>query len=444
MANKSAAVVLGHEQRPGTTRTLLTELQGGLVKRTVLPNGMRIITESMPTVRSATIGIWVNVGSRDEVASQTGSAHYLEHLLFKGTPTRSALDISSSIDRVGGEMNAFTSKEYTCFYSRVLDTHLPTAIDVLVDMVTSAKIATADVDQERHVVLEEISMRDDDPSDLVHEYFARAMFGEAPLGRSILGTVNNISSLSRRSIFSFYKKFYTPDRLVVAIAGNVDHARIVKQVRQAFERGGVDSSGSASPFLPTLGKVRMNHTAQEISITKATEQSNVVIGVPSINHTSEKRFALRVLNAALGGGMSSRLFQEVREKRGLVYTVYSFSQQFNDAGISGVYAGCNPSKLAAVKEVCAGVLSDIAKNGVTQDELERAKGQVTGATVLGLEDTSSRMSRIARSEMTHGYVPSVSDSLNAIDSVTLEEVHSIAHSLWAQEWTTTVVGPEVS
>ena len=234
---KQSAVVLGHEQRPGTTRTLLTAEQGGLVKRTVLPGGLRIITEQMPSVRSAAIGIWVNVGSRDELPSQTGSAHYLEHLLFKGTKSRSALDISSAIDAVGGEMNAFTSKEFTCFYTRVLDTSVPTAIDVLVDMITSATIATGDVNGERQVVLEEIAMRDDDPSDLVHEHFARALWGESPLGRSILGTVENISSLSRRSIHGFYQKFYSPDRLVVSVAGNVDHAQVVKLVRKAFAEG---------------------------------------------------------------------------------------------------------------------------------------------------------------------------------------------------------------
>lgn len=241
-------MVLGHEQRPGTTRTLLTVEQGGLVKRTVLPGGLRIITEQMPSVRSAAIGIWVNVGSRDEVASQTGSAHYLEHLLFKGTKNRSALDISSTIDAVGGEMNAFTSKELTCFYTRVLDTSVPEAIEVLVDMITSATITSVDVDQERQVVLEEIAMRDDDPADIVHEQFSRALFGDAPLGRSILGTVENISSLSRRSIHGFYRKYYSPDRLVIAVAGNIDHAVIVKQIRRAFNLGGVDLDGEETPY----------------------------------------------------------------------------------------------------------------------------------------------------------------------------------------------------
>jgi predicted Zn-dependent peptidase len=396
----------------------------------------------MPTVRSAAIGIWVNVGSRDETPQQTGSAHYLEHLLFKGTTNRSALEISSAIDAVGGEMNAFTSKEATCFYARVLDTSVPTAIDVLVDMITSATITGEDVDQERSVVLEEISMRDDDPSDLVHEHFASAMFGDAPLGRSILGTSENISSLSRRSIHGFYRKYYTPDRLVVAVAGNVDHAKVVSLVRRAFERGGVALDGDQVPHTSARGKVKVNRAGGFHSHVKTTEQANVVIGAPGLDRGDARRYQLTVLNAALGGGMSSRLFQEVREKRGLVYSVYSFSQQFADAGVVGVYAGCQPKRLQAVRDVCAEVLADVAANGITAAELDRAKGQVSGGTVLGLEDTSSRMSRIARNEINQGWVPSVSAVLDEVAAVTLEDIHALAHHLWSQPMNTVVVGPE--
>jgi predicted Zn-dependent peptidase len=439
---RNSAVVLGHEQRPGTTRTLLTAEQGGLVKRTVLPGGLRIITEQMPSVRSAAIGIWVNVGSRDEVASQTGSAHYLEHLLFKGTKNRTALDISSTIDAVGGEMNAFTSKEVTCFYTRVLDTSVPEAIEVLVDMITSATITSVDVDQERQVVLEEIAMRDDDPADIVHEQFSRALYGDAPLGRSILGTVENISSLSRRSIHGFYRKYYTPDRLVVAVAGNIDHASIVKQIRKAFNLGGFDLGGEETPYVPSKVKTKVSHSGGFVKFDKTTEQANLVIGVPGLDRADERRYIQSVFNAALGGGMSSRLFQEVREKRGLVYTVYSFGQQFQDAGMAGVYAGCSPKNLEQVTQVITGVLDEVALNGITEAELVKAKGQVSGGMVLGLEDTSSRMSRIARSEMNHGYVPSVSQVLERISAVTLEEVHALAHHLWSQERLTAVVGPE--
>ena len=442
MALKTNGVVLGSEQPLGTTRTLVSEKQGGLVKRTVLPGGLRIISEYMPTVRSAAVSIWVNVGSRDEVASQTGSAHYLEHLLFKGTKTRTALEISSSIDAVGGEMNAFTSKEVTCFYTRVLDTSAPTAIDILADMITSATIATEDVDQERSVVLEEISMRDDDPSDLAHEHFARAMFGDAPLGRSILGTAENIASLSRRSIHGFYRKYYTPDRLVVAVAGNMDHATVVKLVRKALEKGGLALEGDTTPFVGGKSKVKINHKGGYQKINKVTEQANLVMGLPGLDRSDERRYQMSLLNAVLGGGMSSRLFQEVREKRGLVYSVYSFTQQFADTGVVGVYAGCQPKRLDSVREVVADVVGEVAKNGITQDELDKAKGQLSGGMVLGLEDTSSRMSRIARNEMNNGYVPSVSAVLDEINAVTLAEVNSLAHHVWSQEMQTIVVGPE--
>lgn len=442
MTARNSRVVLGSEQRPGTTRTLLTEAQGGLVKRTVLPGGLRILTEHMPTVRSAAIGIWVGVGSRDEIPAQTGSAHYLEHLLFKGTKTRSALDISSTIDRVGGEMNAFTSKEATCFYARVVDTSVPNAIDVLVDMITSATITTNDVDSERAVVLEEIAMRDDDPSDIVHEQFSSALYGDSPLGRSILGTVENISSLSRRSIHGFYKKYYTPDRIVVTVAGNVDHATVVKIVRKAFARGEVALEGDTRPYVPNPNRVKFARRSGEVHFTKATEQANVVIGVPGLSRGDERRYVLSLLNAAMGGGMSSRLFQEVREKRGLVYTVYSFAQQFQDTGMVGVYAGCSPKRLPAVQEVIADVLRDVAEHGISKDELERAKGQMQGGMVLGLEDTNSRMSRMARSEMNYGYLTSVSEVLEEVNAVTLEQVHELAHHLWSDEWLTAIVGPE--
>jgi predicted Zn-dependent peptidase len=339
-------------------------------------------------------------------------------------------------------MNAFTSKEVTCFYNRVLDTSLPTSIEILVDMITSATIATADVDQERSVVLEEISMRDDDPSDIVHELFAKEMYGDAPLGRSILGTSENIGALSRRSIHGFYKKYYTPDRLVVSVAGNVDHAQVVKLVRRAFEKGGLSLDGDTSPFVPAKVKTKINRAGGVAKFNKTTEQANLVIGVPGLDRADERRFIFSVFNAALGGGRSSRLFQEVREKRGLVYSTYSYGQQFQDSGMAGVYAGCQPQRLDAVREVVTAVLDDVAAHGITAEELERAKGQVSGGMVLGLEDTSSRMSRIARSEMNNGYVPSVSEVLERVADVSLEDVHALAHHLWSQERLTAIVGPE--
>jgi predicted Zn-dependent peptidase len=254
--------------------------------------------------------------------------------------------------------------------------------------------------------------------------------------------VENISSLSRRSINSFYKKYYTPDRLIVAVAGNVDHATIVKLVRKAFNQGGFALDGDTSPYVSVKNKTKILQTGGYVKQDKTTEQANLVVGVPGLDRADERRYIQSVFNAALGGGMSSRLFQEVREKRGLVYTVYSFGQQFQDAGMAGVYAGCSPKNLDQVREVISNVLDDVAQNGITAAELEKAKGQVSGGMVLGLEDTSSRMSRIARSEMNNGYVPSVSEVLDRVSDVTLEEVHSLAHQLWSQDRLTAVVGPE--
>jgi predicted Zn-dependent peptidase len=309
-------------------------------------------------------------------------------------------------------------------------------------MITSATIKKFDVDSERAVVLEEISMRDDDPADIAQEIFASELYGDAPLGRSILGTVKNIESLSRNAIYSFYKKYYTPDRLVISVAGNIDHAQIVQLVRKAFAKGGVDLGAAASPFVPANNKVKINRVGGEIKFEKATEQANLIVGVPGLSRSDERRYVLSLLNSALGGGMSSRLFQEVREKRGLVYSVYSFAQQYRDSGVVGVYAGCQPKRLPAVREVIANVLDDVATNGITADELEKAKGQMRGGMVLGLEDTSSRMSRIARSELNSGFVLSVSEVLDQVESVTLEQVHELAHHLWSQPRTSAVVGPK--
>lgn len=322
------------------TQTLLKGSNGiGTVRRTVLPGGLRIVTETLPSVRSATFGIWANVGSRDETPTLNGATHYLEHLLFKGTAKRSALDISSAIDAVGGEMNAFTAKEYTCYYARVLDTDLPLAIDVVCDMLTGSLIAPEDVDAERGVVLEEIAMTEDDPGDCVHDLFAHTMLGDTPLGRPVLGTVDTINALNRGQIARFYKKHYDPTNLVVAAAGNVDHATVVRQVRRAFERAGALNSTDAVPKTPREGSRTLRTAGRVELLNRKTEQAHVVLGMPGLARTDERRWALGVLNTALGGGMSSRLFQEVREKRGLAYSVYSYTSGFADCGLFGVYAG---------------------------------------------------------------------------------------------------------
>lgn len=428
-------------QRAGTTRTLLEEADGGLVRRTVLPGGLRVVTESVPSVRSVAFGVWVGVGSRDESVRQAGCSHYLEHLLFKGTGRRSALDISSTIDALGGEMNAFTAKEYTCFYARVLDADLPVAVDVVSDMITSALVLPSDVDNERGVILEEIAMSDDDPSDLVHDSFARAVFGDTPLGRPILGTHASIEALSRATIHGYYRRHYRPENMVVAAAGHLDHAEVVRQVRKAFRAADALSDRSAVPVEPRIGgRQRLSRPGVHIE-HRATEQANFVLGVPGMSRVDDRRFALGVLNSVLGGGMSSRLFQEVREKRGLAYSVYSYNAQYADTGLFGVYAGCQPEKVDQVLALCRGELEKVVEHGITEGELLRGQGQLRGSLVLGLEDTGSRMSRIGKSELVYGELLGVDAILARIAAVTLDDVRAVAAQMLTASPTLAVIGP---
>ncbi|WP_058046546.1 M16 family metallopeptidase [Streptomyces roseifaciens] len=424
------------------TQTLLKGENGiGTVRRTTLPGGLRIVTETLPSVRSATFGIWANVGSRDETPALNGATHYLEHLLFKGTAKRSALDISSAIDAVGGEMNAFTAKEYTCYYARVLDTDLPLAIDVVCDMLTGSLIDAADVDAERGVILEEIAMTEDDPGDCVHDLFAHTMLGDTPLGRPVLGTVDTINALTRDQIARFYKKHYDPTRLVVAAAGNVDHAKVVRQVRAAFDRAGALSRTDATPVDPRSG-ARAIRTAGRVEVLgRKTEQAHVVLGMPGLSRTDDRRWALGVLNTALGGGMSSRLFQEVREKRGLAYSVYSYTSGYADCGLFGVYAGCRPSQVHDVLKICRDELDKVASEGLPDEEISRAVGQLAGSTVLGLEDTGALMNRIGKSELCWGDQMSVDDMLARISAVTPDEVREVARDVLGQRPSLSVIGP---
>jgi len=337
-------------------------------------------------------------------------------------------------------MNAFTSKEYTCFYARVLDVDLPLAVDVISDLVTSALLRPRDVESERDVILEEIAMRDDDPGDLVHEEFADAMFGPTPLGRPILGTVDTIESITPRAIRTFYQRRYRPENLVVAAAGNVDHAAVVRLVRRAFSAAGMLDS-DALPSLPRTGEFRTRGAGDVRVLTKSTEQANVVLGVPGVARDDERRFALGVLNAALGGGMSSRLFQEVREKRGLAYSVFSFAAHYADTGMFGIYAGCMPKKVDEVLDIARDELVKGAAGGLTIDELARGKGQVRGGLVLGLEDTGSRMSRIGKAELLAGELWSTAEVLAAIDAVTIDDVRDVATTLLDVTPTLAVIGP---
>jgi predicted Zn-dependent peptidase len=395
----------------------------------------------LPTVRSATFGIWAAVGSRDETPVLNGATHYLEHLLFKGTERRSALEISAAIDAVGGEMNAFTAKEYTCYYARVLDQDLPLALDVVSDMLTGSLIRQEDLDAERGVVLEEIAMTEDDPGDQVHDLFSTALLGDSPLGRPVLGTVETVNALTRDQVARFYRKHYDPTHLVVAAAGNLDHDAVVRDVQRAFAKAGSLYDPQAEPVPPRSGSRTIRGAGHVELLERRTEQAHIVLGMPGMSRHDDRRWALGVLNTALGGGMSSRLFQEVREKRGLAYSVYSYTSSYADCGVFGVYAGCQPGRVQDVLKICRDELAQVAENGLSDEELQRAKGQFSGSTVLSLEDTGALMNRIGKSELCWGEQMSVDTTLERIAAVTPEQVRAVAHDVLGQRPSLAAIGP---
>jgi predicted Zn-dependent peptidase len=415
------------------------------VHRTVLPSGLRIVTEEMPSVRSAAVGVWIGVGSRDEtlgvgLANTHGCSHFLEHLLFKGTPERSALDISVALDAVGGEFNAFTAKEYTCFHARVLDEDLTLAVDIIGDMITSSLLTEEDVEAERDVILDEIAMHDDDPDDVVHNLFAAQAWGaDTPLGRGIAGTVESIEALTRDQIAAFYREHYRPENIVISAAGNITHGAVVALVEKSFARNGF-LAGTARPIPPRTGAPLPMH-AGEVRATRPFEQVNVVLGMEGLWRDDERRFALGVVNAALGGGTSSRLFQEVRERRGLAYSVYSFAGAHAESGVVGVGVGCLPTKVEEVLDVVRTELRKVAAEGISAEEVARGKGQLRGGLVLGLEDPASRMSRIGKAELVHDTLLTIDEVLDRIARVTVEECRGVAAEVFSRPEILAVVGP---
>ena len=409
------------------------------MRRTVLPSGLRVLTEHVPGVRSAAIGVWVGVGSRDEEPAQAGSSHYLEHLLFKGTPTRSALEISAALEAVGGELNAFTSREHTCYYARVLDRDLPLAVDVVSDMVTASLLRPDDVEAERGVILEEIAMHEDDPADLVHDVFSIAAVGDGPLGRPVLGTAASIAELKQVDIAEYYRSRYVPGAMVVAVSGALDHDEALLSVTKAWDAA--SGHQEASP-LPMRAGARKPHPGHGVRVSRRTsEQAHLILGTAGVSRHDPRRYALGLLSSALGEGMSSRLFQEIREKRGLAYSVYSFSSHYADTGLFGIYAGVAPKRVSEVLALCRVQLEAVASDGITPEELERAKGQARGSLALGMEDTGARMSRLGKSELAQGEVASVDETLERIDAVTLADVSDIAAEVFRQPLSLGAVGP---
>lgn len=408
---------------------------GSRITRTVLPSGVRIVSEQVPGARSATIGFWVAVGSRDEygpgaVPSGFGSTHFLEHLLFKGTPTRSALDIAVAFDSVGGDSNAVTSKEYTCYYAKVRDQDVPMAIGVLSDMLTSSVIDGTEFETERGVILEELRHAADDPADVAGEELYSAVFGEHPLGRPVGGTAATIVEASRSGVWEHYRRHYRPQDLVITVAGSVDHDGLVSSVSTALESAGWDLSSSARPAeRRSEGPATLPGRSSVTTIDRPVEQVHLMVGTPGLVATDRSRVTLSVLNAILGGGMSSRLFTEVREKRGLAYAVQSFSSAHSDAGIHAMYAACAPRNASAVLELMEDQLARIAREGITDEELQRAYGQLSGRASLGMEDSDVRMSLLGQAEITLGEYADLDETLRRIRAVTADDVAGMADKL---------------
>ncbi len=408
----------------------------GGIRRTRLDTGLRVVTESLPALRSVAIGCWVGTGARDEPDAIAGASHFLEHLLFKGTDRRSAAEIAEAVESVGGDMNAFTGHELTTYYVRVPHDRLGLAVEILSDILWSPAFRAHEVDSERQVILEEIRMRDDAPEDLVHDLFAGALFPSHPIGRDVIGTPETIESMGPDEIGAFHAEHYHPSNVVVAAAGNLDHDEVVALV----EAGLVGADGARPSRSSWPGEPEPSPLAV---LTRDTEQAHAVLGMRALRRDDPDRYALGVLAQALGGGMSSRLFQEVREKRGLAYSVYAYRSAFEETGTLAVAAGTAPERLDELLDVVDTELGRIvADGGVSDRELEAAKGHLTGSLALSLESSSSRMHRIGRSELTLGEIPSLDDLVADVEAVGADDVARVVDRLLAPgERTLAVVGP---
>jgi predicted Zn-dependent peptidase len=392
-----------------------------------LDSGERIVSERLDHVRSAAVGYWIGAGSRDEDASEAGVTHFIEHLLFKGTGTYSAVEIAEIFDGLGGELNAATSREHTLVYARVPDHHLETAMDVMGDMVFAP--AFADLDSEREVVLEEIAMYEDAPQDLVHDLIAQAVFGDHPLGRPVIGTAEVISSIPRDAIASYHDSMYVPAKIVVAAAGNIEHERVVELVERALERRNERSASRLNARPPLVQEPPPRLRFQQ----KDTEQYHVCLGAPGISRSDRRRFAASLLDSILGGSASSRLFQEIREKRGMAYSVYSFVSQYTDSGQIGVYLGTREDNLADALAITAAQIADIAAGNLRERELERAKENLKGRILLSMESTSTRMNRLGKALITDSEVLSLDRIVAEIDAVDAASVSALAGVLLASD-----------
>jgi len=402
--------------------------------KVTLDNNTHILVEQIPNVRSVAIGFWVDVGSRYESDENNGVSHFIEHLLFKGTDKRTAKQIAETLDAVGGQLNAFTTKEYTCYYARVLDEHIDLAVDLLSDMLFNSKFAPEDIDRERNVIIEEIKMYEDSPDELVHDIFAGAMWQGHPLGRPIIGNMEVIKNIDRDKIMDFYHTHYKPSNLVLTVAGNIDPEKVIRDLRLIF-----DEKGGAAP------KRSMVIPAPVLDVTcrnKDTEQVHMCIGTPGVKLEDEQYYPFQILNTVLGGGISSRLFQEIREQRGLVYSVYSYHSSYHDTGLFCVYAGLSMNNVEEAMELIFKQVEDIRVNSISAAELQRAKDQMKGNILLSLESVSTRMSRLGKSQLYLGRVITPDEAVEKLNKVTQTDIQELAAScLRTENFSMATIGP---
>jgi predicted Zn-dependent peptidase len=404
------------------------------IRRTRRASGLRVVTEALPELRSVTLGAWVGSGARDEQGAEWGASHFLEHLLFKGTEQRGAREIAEAIESVGGEMNAFTAHEQTVFYVRVPDVQLEAAFDVLADVLWNPAFRVDDIESERRVILEEIGMREDTPDDLVHDLFASAIFPDHPLGREVLGSEASITAMARDGIAAYHSAHYRPSNVVFAAAGNLTHERVLELVDARFP--------SAEGLRPPRPRPAAVAAEPILVLSRDTEQAHVVSGVRALAALDPDRYALTVVNQVLGGGMSSRLFQEIRETRGLAYSVFSYQASFDDAGYVAIYAGTAPEHVPETLSVIDAELDRLVKEGFSDDEISAAKGHLVGSLAMSLETSASRMRRLGRSELIEGEVPSLEELVARIDVVTADDVARVVDRVFAEApRTLAVVGP---
>jgi len=394
------------------------------VNKTTLPKGIRVLSESVPYVDSVSVGVWVDVGSRDEHGKSRGISHFIEHMLFKGTERRSARQIADEMDSVGGHLNAFTDKETTWYYAKVLSEHLPTAVDIIADMILHSSVDPVELDRERNVVLEEIKRHEDTPDDLVHDIFGQTLWQGHPLGNPVIGTRGAVEGFTRESLLRHIANAYTPDNIVVSAAGHFEHGYLVELIERHF--GGMSGHQTRKRPLPTKA------AGESRFAVKPIEQVHFCIGTPGYPQHNDDKYILAVLDAILGGGMSSRLFQEIRENRGLVYTIGSYSASYREGGMFVVYAGTSLANVEEVVKLIKAEFGNVKRKRVDKTELLRAKNQIRGALVLGQESMSNRMSRMANSELYFGKIIRVEEIIDAIMKVTADELTRVANELFVE------------